>query len=292
MNITVKEKSRNVHIVESTVKGGWEQWYLLISDTHRDNPDCKDELLLKHLNQAKQRDAGILIFGDYFCCMQGKYDKRADKSKLRPEHRGTNYFDLLNQTEVQFLKPYVNNLILITEGNHENGVRKNHEFDLLDRLVGALNTSDPLPSIPVFKGGYGGYVVFKFVEGPEGSVQRSQSIKLKYRHSGGSLGEITKGTLGVDRMAKTFPDADIIVTGDNHEAWTMEIVQEKLNAQFNVEQRTQLHIKTATYKDEYKVGHSGWHVERNAPPKPLGGYWLRFYYIKNEIKYEIIRTEQ
>lgn len=292
MNIAVKEKSRNVHVIESKVKSGWEQWYLLISDTHRDNPDCKDELLLKHLNQAKQRNAGILIFGDYFCCMQGKYDKRADKSKLRPEHRGSNYFDLLNSSEVQFLKPFADNLILITEGNHENSVKNRHEFDMLDRLVGSLNTLIPAPTIPVFKGGYGGYVIFRFREGNDESKQRSSSIKLKYRHSGGSLGEISKGVLGVDRMAKTFPDADIIVTGDNHESWVMEVVQEKLSHLFDVEQKTQTHIKTATYKDEYKVGHSGWHVERNAPPKPLGGYWLRFYYSSHEVKYEVIRTEQ
>jgi hypothetical protein len=32
---------------------------------------------------------------------------------------------------------------------------------------------------------------------------------------------------------------------------------------------------TGTYKEEYEDGHHGWHVERGAPPKPIGGRILR-----------------
>ena len=31
------------------------------------------------------------------------------------------------------------------------------------------------------------------------------------------------------------------------------------------------HCITGTYKEEYEDGSKGWHVERGAPPKPLGG---------------------
>ena len=33
-------------------------------------------------------------------------------------------------------------------------------------------------------------------------------------------------------------------------------------------------VRTATYKEEYNNGLGGWHVERGATPKPLGGRWL------------------
>jgi hypothetical protein len=41
-----------------------------------------------------------------------------------------------------------------------------------------------------------------------------------------------------------------------------------------------------TYKDEYGSGLGGWHIERGAPPKPLGGYWMRlsFSLVKDEGK--------
>jgi hypothetical protein len=34
---------------------------------------------------------------------------------------------------------------------------------------------------------------------------------------------------------------------------------------------------TGTYKEEYQDGFSGWHVERGAPPKPLGGRILKIH---------------
>ena len=37
-------------------------------------------------------------------------------------------------------------------------------------------------------------------------------------------------------------------------------------------------VKTPSYKDEYQDGMGGWSVERRMPPKPLGAYWLRFYW--------------
>ena len=30
-------------------------------------------------------------------------------------------------------------------------------------------------------------------------------------------------------------------------------------------------MNTGTYKEEYGDGSKGWHVERGAPPKPVGG---------------------
>ena len=34
---------------------------------------------------------------------------------------------------------------------------------------------------------------------------------------------------------------------------------------------------TGTYKEEYGEGFMGWHVERGAPPKPVGGRILNIY---------------
>jgi hypothetical protein len=66
--------------------------------------------------------------------MQGKADKRSDKSSLRPEHQGSNYFDLLVDTAVDDIAPYRAYILEITDGNHETAVRKNHEIDLVERL--------------------------------------------------------------------------------------------------------------------------------------------------------------
>jgi hypothetical protein len=66
----------------------WEQWVLLRSDVHHDNPKCNQALEKQHLDEAAEYDAPIIDNGDLFCAMQGKWDKRADKAALRPEHQG------------------------------------------------------------------------------------------------------------------------------------------------------------------------------------------------------------
>jgi hypothetical protein len=269
MNYQVKQLSRNVHAIKMRYKAGWEQYFYLGSDQHHDHPDCNEKLLIKHLDQAVEKKAGILIFGDWVCGMQTKFDKRGNKSSLKAEHSHNNYLDALVETESDFMGNYAENMILYSSGNHEASILKRQETEIVSRIV--ERTRLKYNASNFYKGGYGGYVKFMFERA--GSEGGRESIILKYRHSGGSLGEITKGTLGVDRMAKAFPDADIVVTGDNHEKWMMEVMQEKLTNSGKVEQKSQLHVK------------------RDAPPKPLGAAWLRFYYDENKIKYQIVWTD-
>jgi hypothetical protein len=285
---TLKEVSRNVHNVKCLYKAGWEQWFLLMSDQHHDHPYCNEKLLIKHLDQAVERGAGIFSFGDWVCGMQTKFDKRGSKSKVKAEHKVDDYIDAVVKTESDFIAPYAENFCVLARGNHEQSILKNKETDVVQRIVDQINFKVK-PAKPVYSGGYGGYIRFSF-ERANTSGGRT-SVILKYRHSGGSLGEITKGTLGVDRMAKAFPDANIIVTGDNHEEWQMTIVQERLNDAGKILHKEQLHIKLPTYKEEYRDGYAGFHVERDAPPKPLGAVWLRFYYEGDTIKFETIRAK-
>jgi hypothetical protein len=78
----LKRISNNVH--EITIDLGrnkdWEQWVLLRSDVHHDNPKCDQDLERQHLQEALEYDAPIIDNGDLFCAMQGRWDKRADKS--------------------------------------------------------------------------------------------------------------------------------------------------------------------------------------------------------------------
>jgi hypothetical protein len=286
-----KQISRNVHTVKCTYKAGWEQWFLLMSDQHHDHPYCDEKLLTKHLDQALEKKAGILSFGDWVCGMQTKFDKRGSRSKVKTEHIVDNYIDAIVESEAEYLSKYAENFIVFGRGNHEEGLSKRFETDIIQRIVDKTNEKAK-PKQPLYAGGYGGWVKFQFErESKSGSKGARISFNLKYRHSGGSLGTVTRGTLGVNRMALDAPDADIIVSGDNHEEWQMTVVQERLSEQGVISHREQLHIKLPTYKNEYNDGHSGWHVETNKSPRPLGGMWLRFYYEDDTIKCETIRAK-
>jgi hypothetical protein len=274
-----KENSGNVHTFRFDLpRVGSEQWVLLQSDVHWDNPHCKRDLLIEHLEKAKERNAPIMDAGDFFCAMQGKYDPRGSYSDLRPEHAKGNYFDALVATGAEFLKPYAHLLTLRAWGNHETAILKRQQTDLTERLTERLKAMGS----PAQTGQFSGFVRFHIKH----AHTRHKSFDLYYHHGYGGGGPVTRGVIQTNRMA-AFVDTDLVWSGHTHDAWQMPIQRVRLNQACNVEQFRQLHLRTAGYKDEYEDGGKGWHIERGAPPKPVGGAWLRFFvHADNDVRVE------
>jgi len=270
---TAEATDRNALAVRMAVPAAssdFEAWFLLMADVHWDNPKCKRDLLKKHLDEAKARGAGIIDAGDFFCAMQGKYDKRSSKSDIRPEHQHGDYLDRLVDTAADFLMPYADNMLVLGRGNHETSIRQRHETDLTDRLCAVLRQRGSA----VQPGGYCGWVRFMFER-----CNARTSRRLWYCHGWGGGGPVTLNTIqAANRMPMMVDGADIILTGHVHEAWVAEKVRTKLNDAGKVEQRTLYIVQTPTYKEEYGDGSGGWHVETGKPPKPLGAWWLRWSY--------------
>jgi hypothetical protein len=267
----IVEQSRNVHKIKETFSPKKREfWYLLSSDGHWDNPDCDREMMKRHLKECKERGAIWFHFGDFFCAMQGKYDKRSDKTKVRPEHQTGKYLDSLVDTAAEWLMPYRDVIGVIGQGNHETAIQGRHETNLIERLVERLNPAGC--ENRVYMGGYGGWLRFHFQRqsGPE-----VQGINLKYFHGHGGGGPVTKGVIQSQRQAVMFPDADIVVSGHVHEQYTMAYGRERLGQNGKIVLEDQWHIRTPTYKDEYKDGYGGWHIETGKGPKPIGAYWLK-----------------
>lgn len=266
-----EERSRNIHHFSfDLARVGDERWFLLQSDVHWDNPHCDRELFLKHLQQAKERDAAVLDNGDFFCAMQGKWDKRANKSDLRPEHQCGDYLDALVRTAADELKPYAHLLTVRGQGNHETSVLKRQETNLTERLVERLRHHGDAVRL----GGYSGYVIFQVSY----RAGRRTAVKLFYHHGFGGGGPVTRGVIQTARQAVFIADADVVWTGHTHDAWQVPIARVKLNQDNTTIVHTrQVHVRTAGYKEEYGDGYSGWHVERGAGPKPVGGVWLRIF---------------
>src|SRR3990167_9365355 len=99
-SITLERNGPEVITARFTgIASGWEKWVMLSSDHHFDNIHCDRALLKRHLDKAVERDAMIYVFGAIYCAMQGKYDKRSDRTELRPEYAHTNkYLDALVET--------------------------------------------------------------------------------------------------------------------------------------------------------------------------------------------------
>lgn len=253
----------------------WCQWFLLRADAHHDNPHCNQAMEKRHLDEAVRRGAGIIDAGDLFCAMQGKYDKRSDKSCLREEHQCGDYLDALVKTAAEFYAPYAQNWVVLGRGNHETSIKKNHETDLTERMIERIQmlTGTRIPS-----GGYTGWVRILL----ERSNRRS-SIHFWYAHGWGGGGPVTKGIIqSGNRMSMMTRGADVIFSGHVHEAVYTENEQKYLKDSGVPATATQYIVQTPTYKDEYGDGRGGWHVETGKPPKPVGAWWMKVQHIAGE----------
>lgn len=258
-----------VHTIFPHVGKDFVKWFLLVSDRHFDSVDTNRELQMEHLEMAKERDAHVLEFGDTFDAMQGKWDPRRSYDSLRPEYKSDKYLDLIVKDAVEKLTPYADRFLVFGRGNHESALKKNNNVDLISNLVYGLNVA---AGTKIQAGGYGGWVKFTFKIGGTQSV----SVNLKYFHGAGGGGPVTRGVIQTNRQAVYLPDADIIVNGHTHDSWYVPIQRERLSAQGEIFQDTQHHIRIPSYKDEYKDGYDGFHVETWKPPKPIGAVWLKF----------------
>lgn len=282
---TTEQTQRNVVTVRVPFQRNkeFEQWFLLTADRHWDNPHSNQDLQREHLQQARERGAGVIDNGDLFCAMQGRWDKRSSKSDLRPEHQCDNYLDALVSTSADFFEPFADQFVLIGSGNHEESVKKAHETDLTERLCATLFDRT---GHRITNGGFGGWVKFLFRDPT--NVKKSYCVNLHYDHGYGGGGPVTKGVIQNNRRGTYLPDAHIVISGHIHERSTQDMQRIRLSDQGTTYHDTQTHIIQPTYKEEYGDGSSGWHCRRGAPPKPIGCTWLRFYYSK---KYDRILWE-
>lgn len=292
---SISKVSKNV--VEITVEMNrnrdWEQWVLLRSDVHHDNPKCDQDLERKHLDEAKECDAPIIDNGDLFCAMQGRWDKRADKSALRPEHQGSNYFDLLVDTAAKFYEPYKNQFAILGRGNHETAITKAHETDLTDRLASRMRAHGS----SVEASGYGGWAIFRFVDATlkaKGHPKCGKdSVTLYHFHGTGGGGYASRGVMQINRIGVITPDASIVLTGHTHDDWQVPIRRQRITSHGKLYQDEQLHIRCPGYKDAWDEGDAGWEVEKLLGPKPRGAAWLRFTFdnASDKVRYDTQRAK-
>ena len=207
----------------------------LLSDLHWDNPKCDRDLLKKHLDYCLENNIKVMLNGDTFCLMQGKFDPRRSKKDIRPEHNKANYLDAVIEDAVDWFTPYADILTVVGYGNHET---------------------------------------------PSENSGQLLSVKVKYYHGSGGGGVVTKGALNLTRALEVAEGFDVFTMGHIHENAARNDVRENLNTKggnCKIELK-QIHMAiTGTYKEEYGEGFMGWHVERGAPPKPVGGRILNIY---------------
>jgi len=243
---------------------------LHISDIHFDSMHCDVELLKKHLDIIKRKDGHIYIYGDVFDVMGCYGDPRSKFQDVNPKYfdRGE-YLNLVVEDAVNFFTPYVKNIRMISEGNHESEIRRRRDVDILSWLVRSLNDQGG----NIAKGFYSGWNEFVFAQ-----KGRSSSILTHYHHGKGGNAKRSKGILNAQLDTMENPDCDFVFRGHTHQKFhDPSNVKYRVNLTKKVvKKKTTHYIQTGSYKDGTGMGKSGWEVQKGFMPSRLGGWFVDF----------------
>jgi hypothetical protein len=261
--VEIQQTDQNVVMVSDTYDNiNYKQDYLLISDVHFDSKYCDKTLLKKHLDQAIEKNAKIIIGGDFFDCMQTRNDKRGNKADN--DYYLTTYFNEILEHVYEFLEPYKDSIIQLGYGNHETSIIKHSEIDLTKFLAFKLN---------VIATGYSGFIIFKLA----GANNNGGGISkmMFYHHGFGGNAPRTKGMLNVPDLIMQAPEADLFWVQHKHNIWYTEESPIRIGKNGKIYYRDQQIFMTSTYKDDHRKGVGGWAVEKGMKKTPFGGWWLK-----------------
>jgi hypothetical protein len=291
--VILPHASDHALIIKHTFKTGWEQWYLLTGDEHWDSPECYIQLLHKHLKQAKERNALWINNGDFWEAISSKDDRRGSKETLIPKHNKGNYLDRLVDDGIDEFRPYLNMLVQMGTGNHEQTITSRRETDLVQRFIDKANDKDIRGDLPPIKrAGYTSWVRFMFQRGGAGGARRL-SHAMKLEHGTGGNSPVTKGTIQTNRRAARTEGATFFVSSHIHEQWNLSGIVETLNITTSkVEQRLTKHVQVGSYRRDFSEEGAGtWIMQKSGTPKPVGGTWIRFYCDNgNDLMWEVQET--
>jgi len=244
-----------------------EQWFLLRSDVHFDNPKSDRKMEKRHLDQARERNARVFDFGDLFDAMQGPRDPRQSRSVIRSEKDAGEYFNLIMDEAVSFYEPYADLFGSMSWGNHETAPVRHFGIDLTAMLIARLKdrTGHDIHHMP-----YSGFIRFRGVM----SKTKKGGFTLRYTHGSGGGGPVTRGVIKHQRFATDY-DADMYYIGHVHERSMMDRPQNFITRWGEIRQRTRWCCIAPGYKDASKDGNS-WEQSIGLSPKPIGALWLSF----------------
>lgn len=254
--MTITEHTPNSHTAKIYLKGYEHNTVplLIISDVHYDSMSCNRDILKKHLDYIKSVNGYVICIGDWFDVMGCYKDPRSKGQDVRPEYlsRDSSYLDLIVRDSYNFLLPYKDNLLMMSEGNHETAIKKHRDTDILNTLIFLLRQQGS----NVVKGGYSGFINMQLLISDITWV----SYLIAYHHGGGGNAQRSKGILHADIDMENYPDCQLFISGHNHQKGYWPMVCYRRHMSGEIRYQTRYWMKTGTYKRTDKPLIGGWEV--------------------------------
>lgn len=267
---TTKEITRNIHHIEYD-HSEKEAPFLIVSDVHFDSVKCDRQLLTKHFRAISEQGGYVIINGDWFDLMQGKYDPRGSKYDIRPEYNRGDYIDSVIRDSADWLAQW-ELPIFLGQGNHETNILRRLETNPAERLVENLKYR----GVDAWLGGYSGWLVVRNRRKKANPKQSDATLTytMHYHHGYGGSAPRSKGVMRADIAQMQHPDADLIMRGHDHNKWMLPQTVARLNGSYNAEHhQTVHHLQTGSYKkqgDRY----GGWETEKGFSTTTMGGWFV------------------
>jgi UDP-2,3-diacylglucosamine pyrophosphatase LpxH len=262
------------------VKDCWDYSYYknctirFLSDLHLDSPYTDLKKLKKLFDDAQKNQYKIVIIGDLLDVMGGKYDRRTTKGDIKPEHNTDNYINSVCESAADFLAPYIDDILLITAGNHEREIDKRMECYLLEFIDLYLHKKTG-KSIN-WTQDYAGYIR---LHGKRRNSQDSCPTTIFYNHGKDGNATMSFGVLNVKRNAAVI-DADIIVMGHIHKNFSLPLNRLYLTNRGVIKVKEQLHLQLGTSKESKGTDYFG--ARKGFDPASTSFYDVDFYLKCNE----------
>jgi len=159
----VESLGSNIHRISHEVASTHTSTYLLLSDVHYDSLSCDRKLLKKHLDQAKEHNAQVLIFGDWFDVMGCYGDPRSKSNEIRQDYmsKDFSYLDMVIEDSIEFLQPYPDADVLCRGHDHQKWhdpsttrVRLSHQYAQYKDSVHYIKTGSYKDGFAQGEGGF------------------------------------------------------------------------------------------------------------------------------------------
>jgi len=270
------QHANNIIEIRQKFKKSRDKFFVFVtSDNHFDSKKCDRKRLKRNFDEAKEKNALIVINGDWFDVMGCNKDPRSKPQDIRPEYfTEAGYLDAVVDDAVKFLTPYADNIAMISYGNHETSIIKHHDHDVIKALVSKLNL---ITKEPILTGAYQGAIKWIFEETREKGKGKGSTLSsiMYYHHGFGGNAPRSKGIMHADILVAQNPFADIIIKGHDHQKWHLPYTVRTMDRNFVKWKEKEIHILAlGSYKQ--KANDFGWEVEKNFNEPTLGGWFIEY----------------
>lgn len=205
------------HITYPSRKDAYRLWYL--TDLHWGERACDEALVRQTVRKIKVDKHALWWLGGDPCGYIGIHDaKRWDAGAVAPWISIADLDDLPNvqaRSLADVLAPIMDKCLGVGLGNHDEAIRKHHDQNVHELLIGYMNRKLPEGQMPLRSLGYSCFHRLCFHRGDVAAGHtRTLTCYLHHGYFGGRL----KGNKA-NKLREIFQwyDCDVVFTGHNHD---------------------------------------------------------------------------